>query len=139
MKNTILRDAVRIARTKLPRHDQRDFWPHFSFIVQNNKIVEYATNVSSEPQKYFGYHERIKDGSGGRPKLHAELNCFKKAKGILDPGKYFDIINIRLSRTQGFLRLSKPCVCCHNFLKTVGCHSCYFSVDEGMGFAKVII
>jgi len=134
MKNTILRDAVRIAREKLPRHPQKEHWPHYSFIIQNNKIVEWSTNTGNEPAPFYGYHLRI---NWGLPKSHAETNSYRKAKGLLIPNKPFEIINIRLSRNNGELRMSAPCNCCHQFLALAGCSVCWFSTQ--MGFAKLNI
>ena len=132
MKSSLLREAVRIAREKLPRHPERSHWPHTSFIVQGNKIIEYGFNHSGIPPRHLGYHERI---SWSSPKTHSELACWRAAKGLLNPNHSWEIINIRLSRGEGELRDSKPCVCCHQFLTSVGCTTCYFSTN--VGFARI--
>ena len=141
MKNVLLREVLRIARDKLETHPQRSCWPHTSAIVQNNSLIGMAPNTASEPQIFLGYHERMRwcDGEekNGLPKLHSEVNVYKKVKGILNPSRPFEVINIRLSRSKA-TRISRPCQCCHNFLKIVGCAACYFSLDDDM-FAKVII
>lgn len=131
MKSSLLREAIRISREKLPTHPQFEHWPHFAFVVQNNKILDWGYNTSDTPAVHFGYHERI---NWGLPKTHAETNAFRAAKGLINPNKGFEVINIRLSR-QANLRNSAPCSCCFNFLQTMGCVCCYFSTD--CGFAKI--
>lgn len=131
MKNGLIREALRIAREKLPLHPQFAYWPHYSFIVQNNKIVEWGYNTQQEPAVHLGYSVQL---DGGLSKTHAELNAYRKAKGLLNPNKNFETINIRLSR-QGEIRISAPCKCCFNFLQTMGCAQCWFSTD--VGFAKI--
>ena len=131
MKSTIIRDALRIAQEKLPAHPQFDYWPHYTFVVQSNKIVEWGYNTPQEPAKHLGYNARI---SHGVSKTHAELNAYRAAKGLLNPNKSFEIVNIRLSR-QGSIRNSQPCACCFSFLSDLGCTHCWFSTD--CGFAKI--
>lgn len=131
MKNGLIREALRIAREKLPSHPQFSNWPHFCFIVQGNQIVEWGYNTENDPPIHMGYQTRL---GGANSKTHAEVNAYRAAKGLLTVNKPFESINIRLSR-QGDLRLSAPCTCCANFLKTMGCTRCWFSID--MGFAKI--
>lgn len=133
MKSRLLLDALRIAKEKLPRHPQFEHWPHYTFIVQSNKILDWGYNLQDIPPIHMGYHERI---NWGLPKTHSELSAWRAAKGLLNPSKSFEAINIRLSR-QGEMRDSKPCSCCYQFLCSLGCSSCYFSTD--LGFAKLLI
>lgn len=131
MKNGLIKEALRIAREKLPSHSQFFHWPHYSFIVQGNKLIEWSYNTSNAPKIHFGYSTQL---DGGLSKTHAELNAYRVAKGLLNHQKSFEIINIRLSR-QGEIRLSKPCKCCFTFLQAMGCSQCWFSTD--VGFAKI--
>ena len=123
---TILRDCRRIAKNKLSALilNKHNFY-HFSFIVQNGCIIEWGTNVNHEPQKYFSYHSRI---TKGRPGLHSEINAYKKARGLLQSGQTFNMINIRLSK-RGGMRMSKPCRICHIILEAIGCKYCYYSTN----------
>jgi hypothetical protein len=127
MKRNILRECLRIAREKLPRHPQYSFYPHFSFIVQDNKLVEWATNTAGTPPVHLGYEARIMDGSA---KTHAEFNAWRRARGIIVADKPFECVNIRLNK-RGEMRMSAPCSCCHSFLCELGCTSCYFTNDDG--------
>lgn len=133
MKKILLRECHRIALQKMDGHPQHDNYMHYTFIVQENKILEYAMNTPSEPPKHLGYHERIRNGS---PKAHSEFNAFRRAKGLLNQQKSFDCINIRLNK-KGDLRMSAPCVCCTNFLSSFGCRDCFFTTEEG--WAKVVL
>lgn len=129
MRKRILRQCLRIAQEKNTpdSHPEWGNYHHFSFVIQNNKIIEYGFNRPGRPLDGFGYPE-----SG---KIHSENDAYRKARGILESQKPFDIINIRLSKS-GDLRMSKPCSCCNSFLSVVGCRNVYFSTDSG--FAKLV-
>jgi hypothetical protein len=131
MKTSLIRDAIRIAREKLPRHPEFDHWPHFTFVVQDNKIIEWGYNHDEVPPIHFGYHQRL---DWNMPKTHSELAAWRSAKGLIKPNRGFETINIRLTR-KGELKDSKPCSCCFSFLKTMGCSACHFSTN--LGFARI--
>jgi hypothetical protein len=118
---------MRIAREKLPRHPQLECYPHFSFIVQDNKMLEWAYNNAHHPPIHLGYETRLENGEA---KTHAEFNAWKRARGIMDQNRPFECVNIRLNKA-GVARMSAPCSCCHGFLKELGCTSCYFTTDAG--------
>lgn len=131
MKKPILRECVRIAREKNGNFPIPMKKHHFSFVIQNNKIVEWGTNVSisrgidivgTASPRYRGYPEYAM--------WHSETDAYKKARGILDPKAPFEIINIRMN-TSGEILLSKPCDCCFNFLKTLNCNKVWFSTKNG--------
>lgn len=133
MKKALLKLAHQTALKNLNKHplvnslNVRVTFIHWSFIVQNNKIVEWGTNRNGVPPVYFGYSDRI---DGAEPKIHAELDAWNKAKGLLDRNVKFECINIRLNRA-GSLRLSKPCTCCESFLFSIGCSKVFYSTENG--------
>jgi len=130
MKNTILRECLRIAIERNPTHPEWGHYHHFSFIVQANRILEWGINRKGPPLTQYGY-KRF-------GKLHSETEAFRKAKGILDHGKKFEIVNVRLNRS-GDVRLSKPCKTCYSFLKSVGdCGYVWFTTDVGWARIKII-
>jgi hypothetical protein len=112
---------------------------HWTFIVQNNKILGWGTNNNAIPHKGLGFwnnrFDHREDGDQHEPKTHSELSAYKKAKGLLDPGKKWEAVNIRLNR-EGAMKMSKPCRCCYEFLKTLECSSVHFSTD--CGWAKIV-
>lgn len=122
MKSSILQECIRIAQKhNTPEsHPEWGKFHHFSFIVQDNKIVEWATNKAHTPLTRFGYPA----GS----KLHAETEAYRKAKGLLNPRKSWECVNVRLLR-DNTPRLSAPCSCCYNFLDILGCKKVYFTTD----------
>lgn len=128
MKNTIIRDCLRIAEQKNnpDDHPQYGFFHHYSFIIQDNKIIEWGMNRDGSPFIH-GYHDSSK--------IHSEVDAFRKARGLLDPKKPFEILNIRLNKTNQ-LRNSKPCKCCFSFIKAMGASKIYFSTD--VGIAKIV-
>lgn len=128
MKRTILEECYRIALSniKQKKHPQWSCYKHFSFVVQNNKIVEWGMNRSAEP--LIGYPEY--------GKLHSECDAYFKAKGLLDNTKAFIVINVRMG-TMGQLKLSKPCSCCQQFLKRLNCREIWFSTE--LGFARLLV
>jgi hypothetical protein len=128
--NKILSTCLTIAKHYLPKHTRRDGYKHFSFIIQDNQIVEWGTNKSGPPLKIFGYspHQMI----------HSENLAYKRAKGILDKSKNFSVVNIRLN-TKGTLKISKPCPCCTAFLRGLGCNVIWFSTTGSETFSKIIL
>lgn len=130
MKKTLLKECLRIAREKNTpdHHDQWGKFHHFAFVVQNNKIIEWATNKTGESPTVWGYQQTAK--------IHAEFWAYQKAKGLLDKNKSFELVNLRLNKNNE-LRMSKPCSCCYNFLKSFGCIKIWFTTD--LGFAQLSV
>jgi hypothetical protein len=128
MKRSLLNQALRIAKDKLSTHPELDNFPHYSFIVQAGKIIEWATNGAHEPPIHYGYHNRQKD-DGFKPKYHSETWAYKRARGILEDGS-FEIVNIRLNK-KGEIRLARPCKPCYDLLTILGCRRYYYSSEVG--------
>jgi hypothetical protein len=124
VKKSLLTQCLSIAREYIPKHPQYNCFLHYSFIIQDNTIVEWSTNRVGVPPIHMGYHTRI----GAIPKLHAEILAYRKAKGLLRDK--FEIVNIRLNK-DGELRSSKPCLCCQNILSDLGCIKFYYSYEGG--------
>lgn len=95
---------------------------HYAFIIQGNKLVEWAPNRTHDPDKYLGYPDYAK--------LHAETLAYKRAKGLLKKNQPFEVVNIRLGKS-GELRNSMPCPCCARWMRALGCRQLLFSVDAG--------
>lgn len=128
MKKSIFNAALQIAKSKLHKHPQVDCYPHYCFIVQDNRIIEWATNSSHIPPKHYGYHRT--DDPTFVPKLHAEVFAYKRAKGLLNHDDPFEIINMRFTK-NGLMRLSKPCKSCFHLMKVFGCKKFYYSSEVG--------
>lgn len=131
MKKSILRDCLSIAIDYLPKHPEFHYYPLYSFIIQNNKIIEWDTNDSGTPDHtiYPMYQSRVAH-LDGTPKRHAEVNAWRKAKGIINKLKPFEVVNIRLNR-EGQVKLAAPCSCCTCFLKSLNASHTYFTTDAG--------
>ena len=114
---------MRIAREKNASHPEK--FRHYTFIVQNNKILEYGINRRGNPLTEYGYP--------GYGKIHSENDAYRKSKGLLGSGKW-EAVNIRLSK-KGLLRMSLPCPCCVSYLKEFGCTAVTATTDHG--FVKV--
>lgn len=129
MKKQIFRDCVQIAREKNSPtlHPEWGNFHHYTFIIQRGKVIEYGMNRCGPPPLGYGYPREF-------GKIHSEVDAYKKAKGLLDSTYPFDIINIRLNKHDE-LRLSRPCRCCTNFLRSMECRNVYFSTD--IGFARL--
>lgn len=126
MKKSLLTDALRIVSAKFKNHTEK--YIHFSFIVQENKIIEYGVNRHTLPAKHWGYDKKCND-STFVPKLHSEIDVYQRAKGLLNRNRHFNIINVRVNK-EGKLRISKPCICCYNLLKELGCKDFYYTNNE---------
>lgn len=129
MKKSLLKQAHQIALSKLTLHPEYHNYIHYSFVIQENKIVEWGVNSNKVPPVHYGYQHRIKGDKFG-PKSHSEIEAFRKARGLLDLNKKFEMINIRLNKSKE-LRISKPCSCCHELLMALGCSKFYYSSDIG--------
>jgi hypothetical protein len=134
MKKRLLYDALAFARSKIATHPEFNNFPHWSFIVQKNMIVEHGVNMNGPVPVHYGYDKIMKPGF--IPKIHAEINAFKKAVGIMDRDSGFECINIRLNKS-GTPRMSKPCMCCYEWLNAQGCKSFWFTLDDGM-WGKIV-
>ena len=124
MQKRLLKECLRIAVAKNnPKtHPEWGSYHHFSFIVQDNKLIEWGTNHPGTPPKYLGYDKMCK--------IHSEHMAFKRAKGLLKKDQSFDIINIRLNKTNE-IRMSAPCKCCYSFLRNEGCRKVWFTTNLG--------
>lgn len=102
------------------------YYHHFSFVVQNNQIIGQGTNKAATP---LGQYPKTS-------KIHSEPDAYFNSIYKLDKTKYFDIVNIRLSKTNEF-KLSAPCRCCHLFIQKLGCRRVYFTVEGNNNFAVI--
>lgn len=71
--------------------------------------------------KYLGYRDESK--------LHSEAVAYRRASGLLEKGKPFEVINIRLSH-GGAARLAAPCPICSRILLDAGCRDLYYSAND---------
>lgn len=124
MQTKLLTQALSVASRELSKHPEFDHKMHWTFIVQRNKIVEWATNRTHEPDKRYGYKPTAK--------LHSELLAYKRAVGLLTTDK-FEVINIRLNR-QGKPKISMPCETCYRWLRSTGCTKIYFTTEIGWSY-----
>jgi hypothetical protein len=130
MTNKLLDICLTIAKHYLPKHSRKNGYKHFSFIIQNNKLIEWGTNKSGPPIAYLGYQKH--------QMIHSENLAYKRAKGLIDKNEYFEVINIRLN-SSGILKISKPCTCCSIFLKNFKCRTIWFSSTNSNNFTKIIL
>jgi hypothetical protein len=133
MNKRILTEALRMAIRHLPNHPAvNETWMHWSFIVVDNKIVEWGTNLRGQPPIHYAYNKKIVDVDA-HCKLHSEIVAYRRAKKLLgrDLGS-FEVINVRLNK-QGHTKISAPCCCCAPLLKELGCTRFYYTTDAGWG------
>lgn len=123
MKRRVLKECVRIAiKNNNPlNHPEYHNYKHFSFMIQNNKIVEWGMNRKGDALLYLGYPKYSK--------IHSEIDMYYKGSGIMGRGS-FEVVNIRLSKGNEF-KNSSPCSCCYAFLKKLGCKRIWFSISMG--------
>ena len=121
MRKYVLREALRVASRHNPRHPEWGNYHHYSFVVQRNTILAWATNRTGPPFRRLGFDEDQKQ--------HAEPLAWLRARKKLSPG-LFEVVNIRLNK-RGDLRLSRPCACCTSFLAAAGCTAIWYSTPTG--------
>ncbi len=126
MKRKLLETCINHAIKFLPKHPQYENYKHYTYIIQNNKIVDFGLNRCGTPDS--NYHNHCK--------IHSELDAIYQAYGLIDKKSSFYAINIRLTK-QGLLRNSKPCTCCYNLLKTFNCKFIWYSTR--IGFTKIVL
>ena len=132
LNKKVLEEAVRLACEKLILHPEYDCYPHYSFLVQNNKILSIGVNNREElPPLHYGYHTRVNHSA---PKMHSEPVAWKRGRGLLNKMKNWEMINIRLNR-QYKLMPSAPCENCFTLLKSLGCTQFHYSTE--LGFVKL--
>ena len=131
MKNTLLITAIQKAKNGLALHPELAYFPHWTFIVQNNKVLSIGRNRSGATHKHFGY-DKDKNNKIGYyvPKYHSEADAIRRCRFTLNNG--FEAINIRLNRL-GELKLSYPCKTCYSLLHWLGCGKIYFSTESAWG------
>ena len=100
------------------KHPQWDYYHHYSFIVQHEKIIEFCMNRRSSPLTLLGYPDYSK--------MHSEIDAYFKARGILEKNKSFEVVNIRLTKTNRIV-MSQPCPCCYSFLSKSGASKIWFT------------
>ena len=124
MTSKILNECLQFAQQHFHKHPQYEHYIHYTFIIQNNQLVEWGTNLDGNPPLHFGYNKK-----SGAPKLHSEFVAYKKGRGLLnnDP---FDLVNIRVNR-RGEVKISAPCFVCQEWLKSVHCSTVWFTIDGG--------
>ena len=120
MKRKTLTTCLDIAlKNNTPdKHPQWDFYHHYSFIVQQEKIVGFGMNRRSSPLTLLGYPDYSK--------MHSEIDAYFKVKGILEKNKSFEVVNIRLTKTNKIV-MSQPCKCCYKILEKSGCSKIWFT------------
>ncbi len=130
MKVTLLREAMRIARVKLPDHPQwnEGTYLHFSFAVLDGAIIGYGTNRTANVPIHTGYNSRMRYAYDV-PKMHSEYDVWRKTRGLIRHSK-FSLINIRLNR-DGVIRNSEPCEVCSLLMPELGCNEFYHTNSHG--------
>ena len=133
MNRSILAECLRIAREKHgpthPAWDQKAV--HYSFIVQDNKILEMGVNrPDGKPPLHYGY-PNYSD-------IHSEIDVWTKTRGILKNRKW-EIVNIKLLKKLPDYPLADaaPCNKCMEFLRARGCRHFYFTTNTGW-LAKIV-
>lgn len=123
MKRKLLTECYERAMllNKPEKHPDWGCYHHFSFLIQDNKIIGHGMNRRGDPIKLLGYQEW--------GKIHSEYDVYQQVKGIMEPGK-FSVVNFRLSK-KGLMRDSTPCKCCSDFLGNMGCTEIWFSTSTG--------
>jgi tRNA(Arg) A34 adenosine deaminase TadA len=124
MKRKLIDECLKIAlkNNKPEKHQEWSNYHHFSFVIQDDNIVSVGKNRCSSPLLYLGYQLHTK--------MHSEVDAYFKAKGILSKKNRFEVINIRLTKTN-IIRHSEPCKCCFAFLKNLGCYRVWFTTNIG--------
>jgi hypothetical protein len=130
MKKALLREAIRIAIAHYPNHPSLGTcWLHYSFIIQDNTLIEWGMNMKGMPPKHYGYNKKISDGVHPA-KLHAEIVAYRRAIGLMDRTRKFSVVNVRVTHT-GVVKNSCPCGCCKSWMESNGASEFWHTTDVG--------
>lgn len=128
MKKKLLKQCLDIALINTNQsHSQWNNFMHFSFFVQDNKIIGWGTNRTGCVQSYLNYPSYSK--------IHAEVAGYKRCRHFIDNRKSFEVVNVRTTKTKQ-IRQSDPCKCCSGFLQNLNCKRVWFTTKNGM-FANI--
>ena len=124
MKKRVIEECIRICINDIEKHPEYGYFPHWTFIIIDNKIVSKGWNRRCEPPIYTGYHDSSRDGFV--PKKHAEMDsidrCWRKLEN-------FEILNVRMNKSRELMR-SKPCPVCFKKLKDLNCKEIWYTEDN---------
>lgn len=129
MKQFLLNQIIKRCCNELENHPEYNHFPHWTFLIKNNRIISAGKNNSKIPHPRFGYHQHFKD-LGFDPKTHSELDCILNSSRTNIQGSI--AINVRLSRNK-LPRMSMPCPTCYKLLDLIGIKRCYFTTDNKWG------
>lgn len=138
MNKKLIERCVSISRKEWENHPYRKLtlsnrmvnFMHWSFVIQRNKLIDWADSIKKgEPILRYGYKD-------GRHRIHSEPSAIRKAFGLMDRRKGFELFNVRIG-FDGKIRNSKPCNVCHNLIKAFGCTQCFYT--DGDGVSKIYL
>jgi hypothetical protein len=117
---------MKTAEDYIQNHPQYEHYLHYSFLVVNNQIITWGTNLDGSPPIHFGYNKR-----SAVPKLHSEYVVYCRGRKMVNLDK-FELVNIRLNRS-GTVKMAAPCEVCQGWLFGVGCSAVYFTTSNRWG------
>ncbi len=124
VRKSILSNILTKCRADLPGHPQYQHFPHWTFLVKDNKIISSGVNRCVEPSRYYGYHAN-NSSLTFRPKWHAELDAIHRCNFNL---RGCEVVNVRLNRS-GEIRISFPCKICRTMIRVLNCKKVYYTTD----------
>ena len=115
MRKSILSDCLALAKAKLCKH--KDTFKHFSFVIQDNKILGYGFNKATLYVNHVhGYPKHSK--------IHSEISALRRSR-VLKTKRKWSMVNVRLS-PMGITLKCTPCDFCFNYLKLLGCSEVWY-------------
>ena len=127
MKKKLLKQCVILARKEYDKHSSK--FRHWTFVVQENKIIGWATNTKVDTPLFFlGYKDF--------QHVHSEPMALKRTWGLINHKKYFSVVNIRLLANKE-LAMAKPCEVCFPFLIACGAREIIWSTENS--FEEIIL
>lgn len=118
MRKSILAACDDIAYSKIRSH--KDPFKHFSFVVQDNKILGYGMNKATL------YVNHV-PGFPKYAKVHSEISALQRSR-VLRTKKPWSMVNVRYNN-HGNICNSAPCDYCFNYLKLLGCKEVWFTIS----------
>ena len=119
--NYLLKAEILTLKNKIVYPDQKK---HFSFIFDNNKLINIGINNYNTNNKF------IYSLNYGVKKLHSEVAAVYKYRRNLEKLKGTILVNVRVNY-KGEFKMAKPCEICQQWIKLIGFKKIYYTDWNG--------
>lgn len=96
---------------------------HFTFICSGPRVLAIGQNFLRKTSPLSIHHKF--------QAIHSEVDAYLKVRHYDLNWRKVDIYNVRLSRTNKEIGMSRPCPCCTNFFLSLGVRGVNYTDSDG--------